>query len=164
MNMERIFFILFAGMAVIGALNLLLRRNPLHSALSLLATMAALTGLYVMLGAQFIAVIQVLIYAGAVLVLFLFVIMLLNARTEETRLDRWPYLKWLAIPFAALLIGQILYIIRLFRVNPVPVGTELGFTESVGRRLFSTYLLPFEATSILILVAIIGAVVLAKRD
>jgi NADH-quinone oxidoreductase subunit J len=162
--MERFLFILFAGLAIIGALNLLLRRHPLHSALSLLVTMGALTGLYLMLGAYFIAVIQVIIYAGAVLVLFLFAIMLLNVRVEETRLDRRPYLKWLAIPFAAVLIGQILYVLRLFRVNPTPVGMETGLTESVGRKLFTTYLLPFEATSILILVAIIGAMVLAKKE
>lgn len=162
--MERAFFILLAAVALIGALNLLLRRNPLHSALSLLVTMGALTGLYVMLEAYFIAVIQVLIYAGAILVLFLFVIMLLNIRTEEMRLDRRPYLKWLAIPLAALLIGQIFYILRLFQAHPAPVGGETGLTESVGRKLFTTYLLPFEATSILILVAIIGAMVLAKKD
>lgn len=162
--MERAFFILFAAVAIIGALNLLLRRHLLHSALSLLVTMGALTGLYVMLGAYFIAVIQVIIYAGAVLVLFLFAIMLLNVRAEEARLDRRPYLKWLAIPFAAGLIGQIFYVLRLFRANPAPVGAETGLTEAVGRKLFTTYLLPFEATSILILVAIIGAMVLAKRD
>lgn len=162
--MERAFFILFAAIALVGALNLLLRRHPLHNALSLLVTMGALTGLYVMLGAYFIAVIQVIIYAGAILVLFLFAIMLLNVRAEETRQDRRPYLKWLAIPFAAALIGQIVYVLRLFQTNPQPVGTQTGLTESVGRELFTTYLLPFEATSILILVALIGAMVLAKKE
>jgi NADH-quinone oxidoreductase subunit J len=163
--MEKLFFILFAGVAVTGAVNVLWRRHPLHSALSLLVTMAALTGLYVLLQAQFIAVIQVLVYAGAILVLFLFVTMLLNVRAEETRLDRWPFLKWLALPVAALLVGEILYIVRLFKTNPTPSGDAdvVGLTERVGRELFTTYLLPFEVTSVLILVAIIGAMVLAKR-
>jgi NADH-quinone oxidoreductase subunit J len=107
----------------------------------------------------------VVVYAGAILVLFLFVIMLLNVRAEETRLDRWPFLKWLAVPFAGLLVFQILYIIRLFKTNPSPMKPpEVGLTESVGRELFTTYLLPFEATSILILIGIIGAMVLAKKE
>lgn len=162
--MEQTLFIVFAGIAVVAALNVLLRRNPLHSALSLLAVMAALTGLYILLNAHFIAVVQVIIYAGAMLVLFLFVIMLLNVRTEETRIDRWPVMKWLAIPFAIGLAGQIVYVLRLFEANPVPVGNDIGLTESVGKAIFTRGLLPFELTSILILVAIIGAMVLAQRD
>lgn len=163
-DMERTLFIVFASVAVVAALNLLLRRNPLHSALSLLAVMAALTGLYVLLNAHFIAVVQVIIYAGAMLVLFLFVIMLLHVRTEETRMDRWPVMKWLAIPFAIGLAGQIMYVLRLFEANPTPVGNDVGLTESVGRAIFTRGLLPFELTSILILVAIIGAMVLAQRE
>jgi NADH-quinone oxidoreductase subunit J len=162
--MERTFFIVFAGLSVFGALTVLLRRHPMHSALGLLMTMASLAGLYVLLQAHFIAVIQVLVYAGAVLVLFLFVIMLLNVRAEETRLDRYPLLKWLAVPVAVLLVGEILYIVRLFNTNPAPSGDKVGVTEEVGSQLFTTYLLPFEATSVLILVAIIGAMVLAKKE
>ncbi len=162
--MEQLFFVIFAGIALIGAVNLLLRRNPLYAALSLLTTMAALTGLYIMLKAYFIAVIQVIIYAGAIVVLFLFVIMLFNIRAVERQTDRRGYLKWLALPFAIILIGQFLYIVRLFEENPTPVGTEIGFTEAVGRKLFTAYLLPFELTSVLILAAIIGAVVLAQKE
>ncbi|RMG56409.1 MAG: NADH-quinone oxidoreductase subunit J [Acidobacteria bacterium] len=162
--MEQLFFIIFAGIALIGAVNLLLRRNPLYAALSLLTTMAALTGLYIMLKAYFIAVIQVMIYAGAIVVLFLFVIMLFNIRVVERQTDRRGYLKWLALPFAIILIGQFVYIARLFEGNPTPVGTEVGLTEMVGRKLFTAYLLPFEVTSILILAAIIGAVVLAQKE
>lgn len=162
--MEQLFFIIFAGIALIGAVNLLLRRNPLYAALSLLATMAALTGLYIMLKAYFIAVIQVMIYAGAIVVLFLFVIMLFNIRVVERQTDRRGYLKWLALPFAIILIGQFVYIARLFEGNSTPVGTEVGLTEMVGRKLFTAYLLPFEVTSILILAAIIGAVVLAQKE
>lgn len=162
--MERIFFLIFAGVAVGAALNLLFRRNPLHSALSLIVALGALTGLYVLLGAYFIAVIQVIIYAGAIMVLFVFVIMLLNVRVEETRIDRRPHLKWLAIPFALLLSGEIFYILRAFQANPAPSGSAVGVTESVGRELFTRYLLPFEVTSVLLLIAIIGAVILARRD
>jgi NADH-quinone oxidoreductase subunit J len=162
--MERVLFIVFAVLAIVAALNVLLRRNPLHSALSLLVAMGALTGLYVLLNAHFIAVVQVIIYAGAMLVLFLFAIMLLNAQAEETRMDRWPWMTWLAIPFAVGLAGQIIYILRLFRGNPTPVGNDIGLTESVGKAMFTNGLLPFEVTSILILVAVIGAMVLAQRD
>jgi NADH-quinone oxidoreductase subunit J len=162
--MERVFFLIFAGVAIGAAVNLLIRRSPLDNALSLIVVLGALTGLYVMLGAYFIAVIQVVVYAGAIMVLFLFVIMLLNVRVEETRMDRRPYFKWLAIPFGAVLIGQILYIVRAFHANPTPSGSEVGVTESIGQKLFTTYLLPFEVTSVLILIALIGAVILARRE
>jgi NADH-quinone oxidoreductase subunit J len=162
--MERVFFLLFAGVALGAALNLLLRRNPLESALSLLVALGALTGLYILLGAYFIAIIQVIVYAGAIMVLFVFVIMLLNVRVEETRLDRRPYFKWLAIPFAVVLVGEIGYILKEFPATPSPSGAEVGVTASVGRELFTRYLLPFEVTSVLILIATIGAVILARRE
>jgi NADH-quinone oxidoreductase subunit J len=162
--MERVFFLIFAGVAIGAALNLLVRRNPLHSALSLLVALGALTGLYVLLGAYFIAVIQVIVYAGAIMVLFVFVIMLLNVRVEEMRLDRRPYFKWLAIPFAAFLVGEIGYILKEFPANPLPSGQDVGVTATVGRELFTRYLLPFEVTSVLILIATIGAVILARRE
>ncbi len=162
--MERALFIAMSAVAIGASLNMLLRRNPLHGALSLVVVLGTLSVMYVTLNAYFIAAIQVIVYAGAVMVLFVFVIMLLNARTEEHRLDRRPYLKWLAIPFAGLLFGEIVYILRAFRGNPAPSGAALGTTEAVGRELMTRYLLPFEATSILILIAIIGAVVLARHD
>lgn len=98
------------------------------------------------------------------MVLFVFVIMLLNVRVEETRLDRRPYFKWLAIPFAALLVGEIGYILKEFPTNPLPSGQDVGVTATVGRELFTRYLLPFEVTSVLILIATIGAVILARRE
>jgi NADH-quinone oxidoreductase subunit J len=162
--MERALFLIFALTAIVAALNVLLRRHPLQSTLALLVALGALTGLYILLGAYFLAVIQVVIYAGAILVLFLFVIMLLNLRAEEARLERRPLLRWLAVPFAALLGVEIIYLVRLFEENPVPSGTSVGVTESIGRELFTTYLLPFELTSILILIALLGAVVLARRE
>ncbi len=161
--MERALFVIFALTAIVAALNVLLRRHPLHSALALLVVLGALAGLYILLGAYFLAMIQVVIYAGAILVLFLFVIMLLNIRAEEARLARRPFLRWLALPFALLLGAEIFYLVRTFEENPVPSGTSVGVTEAIGRELFTTYLLPFEVTSILILIAILGAVVLARR-
>ncbi len=161
--MERVLFVIFACVAVGGALNVLLRRHPLHSALALLVVLGALTGLYVLLGAYFLAMIQVVLYAGAILVLFLFVIMLLNVRAEEGRIERRPLLRGLAVPLAGLLGAEIFYLVRTFEENPIPSGTSVGTTESVGEQLFTTYLLPFEVTSILILIALLGAVVLARR-
>lgn len=161
--MERVLFVIFACVAIGGALNVLLRRHPLHSALALLVVLGALTGLYVLLGAYFLAMIQVVLYAGAILVLFLFVIMLLNIRAEEGQIERRPLLRGLAVPLAGLLGAEIFYLVRTFEENPIPSGTSVGTTESVGEQLFTTYLLPFEVTSILILIALLGAVVLARR-
>jgi NADH-quinone oxidoreductase subunit J len=89
--------------------------------------------------------------------------MLLNIRAEEARLERRPIFRWLAVPFALLLGAEIVYLVRVFEENPIPSGTSIGVTEAVGRELFTTYLLPFEITSIVILIAILGAVVLARR-
>lgn len=162
--MERALFIAISVIAIGGALNILFRRNPLHSALSLVVVLGALSALYITLNAFFIATIQIIVYAGAVMVLFVFVIMLLNVRSEEHRLDRRPYLKWLAIPFAGLLLGEIIYFLGAFQGSPARSELAVGTTEAVGRELMTRYLLPFEATSILILIAIIGAVVLARHD
>ncbi len=162
--MERVFFLLVSGIAIAGAINMLLRRNPLHGALSLAVVIGALSALHITLHAYFIALIQILVYAGAVMVLFVFVIMLLNATTDEHRVDRRPYLKWLGVPFSVLLLGEIVYILRTFHGNPAPSGGAVGTTEAVGGALLTRYLLPFEATSILILIGIVGAVVLARHD
>src|SRR5688572_6232146 len=102
---QQIFFVLFSGLAVAGALGVILNRSPLHGALSLIGTFAGLSCLYIMLSAQFIAAIQIIVYAGAILVLFVFVIMLLNVRSEESRIDRNRSLRWIAIPFAVILVA-----------------------------------------------------------
>jgi NADH:ubiquinone oxidoreductase subunit 6 (subunit J) len=118
--MEKVLFIIFAVVAVAAALNILLQRNPLHSALSLVGTLIALSALYVMLRAQFIAAIQVVVYAGAIMVLFVFVIMLLNAPKEAPYIEKHKALRYLAIPFAGLLIAEAFYIIRLIKPIPMP--------------------------------------------
>ncbi len=165
--MEKVLFIIFAVVAVAAALNILLQRNPLHSALSLVGTLIALSALYVMLRAQFIAAIQVVVYAGAIMVLFVFVIMLLNAPKEAPYIEKHKALRYLAIPFAGLLIAEAFYIIRLIKPIPMPPPDDsaqaVGTTLSVGTKLFTDDLLPFEVTSVLILMAIVGAMVLARR-
>ena len=167
-----ILFLLFATIAVIAALNVILQRNPIYCAVGLIVTLCALAGLFLTLSAQFIAMIQIIVYAGAIMVLFVFVIMLLNIRSEEAKLDRQKYLKWLAIPLFFALLGEVYYVIRNV-ANPLPVLPALGAAEpvqilgtveSIGTQMFTTYLLPFEATSVLILMAIVGAMLLARRE
>jgi NADH-quinone oxidoreductase subunit J len=164
MSAEAILFFLFAGLAALGALNVILQRHPIHSALSLILVMVALAVLYLMLGAEFIAAIQVIVYAGAIMVLFVFVIMLLNAGEEErSGLSRMA--KYAGIPLAALLLAELAYL--LYQGSPqtlVEPDRFVGRTAPVGHLLFKDFVLPFELTSIVILIAILGAIVLAKKE
>ncbi len=145
-----------------AAVNLLVQRHPINSALSLIVVMASLAAEYLLLGAEFLAVIQVIIYAGAIMVLFVFTIMLLNAGAEEhTRGSRVALM--LGLP--GLIVGGGLIAWMLVRhsgTGPVPAGALPGFPHEIGRLLFKDFLLPFEITSVLILIAIMGAVVLAS--
>jgi NADH-quinone oxidoreductase subunit J len=167
-----ILFLIFAGIAVASALNVILQRNPIYSAIGLIITLCALAGLFLTLSAQFIAAIQIIVYAGAIMVLFVFVIMLLNVRTEEARPDRHRIFKWIAVPLFLALLAEVYYVVRTVS-NPPPVIPEtggappaeiLGTVQSIGNQMFTSYLLPFEATSVLILMAIVGAMLLARRD
>jgi NADH-quinone oxidoreductase subunit J len=168
--MEKAFFIIFAVIAVASALNILLQRNPLYSALSLIGTLASLSALYMMLHAQFIAAIQIVVYAGAIMVLFVFVIMLLNVPKDQPQIEKQKGLRYLAIPFAGLLIAELFYAIRplegrAIRQVAVEVADKaVGTTWSIGVNLFTDYLLPFEVTSVLILMAVVGAMALARRE
>ena len=162
--MDKTLFLIFAAIAVAGAINLLRERHPIYSALSLIAVMGALAVLYLMLGAEFIAAVQVIVYAGAIMVLFVLVIMLLNVEPEvRTRGSRLAH--YLGLPLMALLLAQL--VIVLYREYPAAMatqfGTYIGQTGQIGRLLFNEFVLPFEVTSVLILVAIMGAVVLARR-
>jgi NADH-quinone oxidoreductase subunit J len=168
--MEKVLFILFAIVAVLSALNILLQRNPLYSALSLIGVLACLSALFVTLNAQFIAAIQIVVYAGAIMVLFVFVIMLLNEPKDVPHIDKQRGLRFVAIPFAGLLLAEAFYVIvrvpqpatQMLKVdNP---EQAFGTTWSIGTALYTHYLLPFEVTSVLILMAIVGAMVLARRD
>ena len=162
---EAILFFVFAGLAVLGAVSLIVQRHPIHSALSLIVVMVALASLYLLLGAEFIAAIQVIVYAGAIMVLFVFVIMLLNAGEEELT-NRSKLARRLGLPIFALLLVQMGYLVYgQFRSAPaVEFGKFVGTTEALGRVLFRDYVLPFEVTSVLFLVAIIGAVVLTRKE
>ncbi len=163
--MDLFLFLTFALIAVGCAVNLLLQRHPISSALSLIGVMGSLAVLYLLLGAEFIAAIQVIVYAGAIMVLFLFVIMLLNAGEEE-RTKKSKLVRVLGLPIFAALLAQLAYLVhRSFAgAAPVQFGKFVGSTEALGRALFREYLLPFEITSVLILVGILGAVVLARKE
>lgn len=173
-SIHLILFLLFGAIAVAGAVNLLVQRHPINSALSLIAVMAALAGEYLLLGAEFVAAVQVIVYAGAIMVLFVFVIMLLNAGEEErTKGSR------VAIVFGipGMILGSLLVAWVVLKhsgtesvaagvweaANSGPARSVPGSPETIGPLLFHEFLLPFEITSILILIAIMGAVVLASK-
>jgi NADH-quinone oxidoreductase subunit J len=164
--MDVFFFSVFAFIALICAVNVVLQKHPISSALSLVGVMGSLAALYLGLGAEFIAMAQVIVYAGAVMVLFVFVIMLLNAGVEEQRGRSWMA-KLLGFPaFVALLALLCYFVQRWFPdAGSVKFGDWVGGgAQQVGYALFTEYLLPFEVTSVLILVAIIGAIVLARKE
>lgn len=159
-----ILFLFFGAICVAGAVNLLVQSHPINSALSLIAVMASLAAEYLLLGAEFVAAVQVIVYAGAIMVLFVITIMLLNAGKEErSKGSRVAIL--LGVP-GALIGGGLVAWTLLQRSNmqaAVPIGALPGDPADIARLLFHNFLLPFEVTSVLILIAIMGAVVLASR-
>jgi len=159
-----IFFVL-AALAVLGAISLIVQRHPIHSALSLIVVMVALAGLYLLMGAEFVAAVQIIVYGGAIMVLFVFVIMLLNAGEEE-RTNSSKLATYAGIPLAVAVAGFIgAAIVRSSGslAAPAPSGA-LTSTKALSMLLFSEFVYPFELTSFLILVAILGAIVLAQRE
>ena len=162
--MYPLMFLVFAGAAVAFALNLLLQRQPIYSALSLLGVMGSLAALYLMLGAELVAAVQILVSAGAALVLFVFVVMVSNAG-EEQRAQRSRLVRHLGGPLIILILGVIASVLywQFPEDAVVRFGDFPGQAAGIGIQLFLHYLLPFEAIPVLILVAIIGAVVLAQR-
>jgi len=167
--MQLALFIIFAALAIAGALNLLLQKHPINSALSLVVVMLSLAVLYWSLGAEFLAAAQVIVYSGAIMVLFVFVIMLLNAGEEEhTTGSRAAYFAGIpgALAVFCLLSFVFLRESKAFgsvQLSTAPVGAMSNIAE-ISQVLFTKLLLPFEVTSILILVAILGAVVLARKE
>ena len=159
-----IFFVL-AGLAVLGAVNLVLQKHPIHSALSLIVVMVCLAGLYLLMGAEFVAAVQIIVYGGAIMVLFIFVIMLLNAGEEE-RTNFSKLAKIAGLPLALALTASLAA--AVVKPDPsVPAVTQTFIpqaTEKISTLLFSEFVYPFELTSFLILVAIMGALVLAQRE
>lgn len=163
MSIPLVMFLFFGVVAVAGAVNLLAQSHPINSALSLIAVMAALAGEFLLLGAEFVAAVQVIVYAGAIMVLFVFVIMLLNAGVEErTKGSRVAVM--FGIP--GMLIGSVLVawaVLQSYGSESVVAGSLDGTPARIAILLFHEFLLPFEVTSILILIAIMGAVVLASK-
>jgi NADH-quinone oxidoreductase subunit J len=156
-------FLVLAAIAVAAAVSLILQRHPIHSALSLVVVMVALAGLYLLLDAEFVAAVQIIVYAGAIMVLFVFVIMLLNAGAEErTNLSRAAH--YAGIPLAALLLVGLAYTVARAAAPIVAQPTPKDATRELSMLLFRDLAFPFELTSVLILIAMVGALVLAKRD
>ena len=162
-------FIIFGLLAVAGALNLLFQRHPINSALSLVVVMLSLAVLYWSLGAEFLAAAQVIVYAGAVMVLFIFVVMLLNAGEEDrTHGSKVAYIAGIPGAAAIFCLLSFVFLSNRKQLGTTQLGGYLSNTVSniseISHTLFTSLLLPFEVTSILILVAILGAVVLARKE
>src|SRR5262245_4940034 len=160
--MATLTFLIVAVLAVASALGLVLKKNPIHGALFLVVNLACVAVLYLSLGAEFLAAAQVIVYAGAIMVLFVFAIMVLIPGKEETGEAPRRSTRLLAVPVGALFVLVPVIILPAGRGRPVstPVG---GGVESLGTRLVTDYLLPFELTSVLLLAAMVGVLVLARR-
>src|ERR1051326_4722392 len=159
--LHQVLFIVFGLICVAGAVNLLAQRHPINSALSLVVVMASLSLIYLLLGAEFVAAIQVIVYAGAIMVLFVFVIMLLNAGAEErTRGSRIAL--WIGVPGVVVLAGSVAWLLVRSRgqLGSVSISSsDFGETHSIARLICTPPSCPLEITSVLILIAIMGAVV-----
>ena len=172
---DTILFYLLAGVAIIASALVIGQRNPMYSIMLLIASFGALSGLYITLDAPFVAMAQMIIYAGAIMVLFLFVVMLLNAPKEDaaewdrTHPLRRPGIARFGAALACVLILQLAYALMRVSELEVPVGSQTGAAtvssvRELGRVLFDRHAFAFEATSVLILVALVGAVVLARKE
>jgi NADH-quinone oxidoreductase subunit J len=166
MNVTQILFWFLSVLALFGALMVVTSKNPVHSVLWLIATFFSISGHYILLNAQFLAIVNIIVYAGAIMVLFLFVIMLMNLnKTTEPQKNRWLKLAGgiaggclLLVLIAALKDSEVKQ-----QVAQVKTG-DIGLIKSLGRELFSTYVVPFEISSILFLSAMVGAVVIGKKE
>ncbi|MEX0609375.1 MAG: NADH-quinone oxidoreductase subunit J [Balneolaceae bacterium] len=159
-------FIILAVLAVGSALAIVINRNTVNSALFLVLNLVSLAGLFLLLNAQFLAVIQILVYAGAIMVLFLFVIMLLNVESEEKLWDKFRMKYFLAFFLAIAVMGQVIYSLAGVTDMLPQISEEMasiGTVEAVGDVLFTKYLLPFEITAILLTAAVVGALMLAQH-
>ena len=161
--MHLILFIVFAALCLAGAINLLLQSHPINGALSLIVVMTSLAVLYLLLGAEFLAAAQIIVYAGAIMVLFTFVVMLLNAGREERTMGSRT---WRAVGFpatAAVLAVIATVILKAQGLGVAKLSDGITSTADLSKVLFTELLLPFEVTSVLILIAILGAVALARH-
>ncbi|MFQ5651657.1 MAG: NADH-quinone oxidoreductase subunit J [bacterium] len=165
--MASFLFFLFASIAIAAAVMVIWHRNAVYSALFLIVTLFALAGLYVLLQAPFIAAVHIIIYAGAIMVLFLFVIMLLDLQKDVRQKSSNKITRVAGLALAGILIVELAWFIKSGSTESMPLPKEalvVGNTESVGMLLFTQYLFPFEIASVLLLSAIIGSVILAKLN
>jgi NADH-quinone oxidoreductase subunit J len=159
-----VFFVL-AALAVIGAVSLILQKHPIHSALSLILVMIELAGLYLLLGAEFVAAVQIIVYGGAIMVLFVFVIMLLNAGIEEhTSISKMAGARGLLLVVALAGLVAATIVRSTDSIQSTMQTGEMSSTLGISNMIFRDFVYPFELTSFLILVAVLGATVLAQRE
>ncbi len=168
MDIQELLFYFLSMLALCGALGVVLSRNPVNSVLFLILTFFAISGHYILMNAQFLAIVNIIVYAGAIMVLFLFVIMLMNLNADVE-----PQKNWL-IQLAGAISGGMLFLVLLSAVvtafNTLPRGgetagaTDIGLIQNLGKVLFTKYVLPFEISSILFLSAMIGAIVIGKKE
>lgn len=166
MSITQILFWFLTVMAIGSALMVITSRNPVYSVLFLIATFFAISGHYILLNAQFLAIVNLIVYAGAIMVLFLFVIMLMNLNTEtEPQKNKW-------LKFAGTIAGGCLLLVMVAALRDADTKTttalmkegDIGLVENLGKTLFNEYVVPFEISSVLFLSAMVGAVVLGKKD
>ena len=168
--LETVLFVILAVFTVVTAVLVIVQRNPVASAIFLILTFFSLAGIYLLLHAEFIAAVQVIVYAGAIMVLFLFVIMLLNLEKEKRLVARGRLMKTVGVFLGVAFLIQIGIVFQKVLLEGTPGNfppgkvAALGNTQVVARLLFTDFLLPFEITSVLLLVAIIGAIILVKRE
>ena len=169
-TLTQILFYGTGGLALLCALLVVVMKDAVRSALFLVVTFFCIAVLYILLNAQFIAAVQVIVYAGAIMVLFLFVIMLLNAGSTGETLINHPIRRIVGVMIGAVLLGQVVAIAFVVNIGSAEKGNftqelvaRVGHSESIGFSLFTKYLFPFEAISVLLLMAIVGSVVLAKK-
>ncbi|MBN9313535.1 MAG: NADH dehydrogenase [Chryseobacterium sp. 39-10] len=163
--MEQIIFFFIAFLAVGSAFFFIFGKNPIYAILSLIVTFFSIAALYILLNAQFLGIVQIIVYAGAIMVLFLYILMMLNLnKSDESK--KQNVMKFLGVFTAGLLLVGILGAFRGIKMGTVAVSTEagVGLTKNLGKLLFNEYVLPFELASILILAGIVGAVLIGKKD
>lgn len=160
-TLQTILFWVFAILGIAGGIGLLFNRNPVYAALSLILNFFSIAGLYLSLQAQFLSIIQVLVYAGAIMVLFLFVIMLLNLE-HESGVTTFHTRRALAFVLGLAFVGEMLYVFRGLSAYKLEGSFEYGEVEPIGYQLMTYYLLPFEMISVILLAALIGAIIVAR--
>jgi NADH-quinone oxidoreductase subunit J len=166
LNASGYLFLVLTGLTLFSAIVVVTARNPIHSVLALIATFFCLSGHYVLMNAQFLAAVNIIVYAGAIMVLFLFVIMFLNMRREDEE-SKTNLSKMISLIVGGVLMVMLIMIFRVAQtgvVDPQTYKSTTGLAENLGVLLYSDYLLPFELASVLFLIAMVGAVMLGKRE